>query len=390
MFPKLSDIINYILGTSIEFPIQTYGFFLALAFLIAGLVLSIELNRKEKEGLLPNRLIQRKAHQTVSVWQILIGTLLSSIIAWKFFGILMYYADFAANPQQFLISGKGSVKAFFIVVIISLAYNSFYNYRAKKKSHEILEETIHPYQYTWNILMVGLVFALIGSKLFDLIDNFDAFLKNPIKSIVSFSGLTFYGGFIVTVIALMLYMRVIKLNWKHVIDATAPAIMIGYAVGRLGCHFSGDGCWGIENTLTAPTWIPQWLWASNYPGNVINAGIPIPGCHGDHCLALGTPVFPTSLYESLMAILAFSLLWLLRKHMKAPVTLFGVFLILNGTSRFLIEKIRVNHKYNILGLHLTQAEIISFILLVLGIAVILYFKKTYQKNAEQIKNITNP
>lgn len=379
MFPQLSDLLDYLFGFGIELPIQTYGFFLALAFATAGVVLSMELKRKEKEGLLSARTISHKAHESLGWFQILFGALLSSLFAWKLIGIFIYYNEFLTNPQLFLLSGKGSVYAFFIVLMISISWGIYTNYRAKKKSQELIEETLHPYQFTWNILMIGLVFALIGSKLFDLFDNFDSFLKNPVSSILSFSGLTFYGGFIVTVIALMLYMRVIKLDWKHVIDATAPAIMIGYAVGRLGCHFSGDGCWGIENTLTKPNLIPQWLWASTYPGNVINAGIPIPGCHGDHCLALGVPVFPTSLYESIAAFIAFAALWILRKHMKAPVTLFGVFLIINGVSRFLIEKIRINHKYNLLGVQLTQAEIISTVLVLMGIVIIVYYKKQYLK-----------
>ncbi len=379
MFPQLSDLLNYLFHFGIELPIQTYGFFLAMAFAIAGVVLSFELKRKEKEGLLPARTISRKAHEPTKWWQIALSTILSSIFAWKLFGIIIYYNDFFNNPQQFLLSGKGSGNAFFIVLVITISWGIYSNYRARKKSHEIIEETLHPHQFTWNILMVGLIFALIGSKLFDLIDNFDSFVANPIQSLISFSGLTFYGGFIVTVIALMLYMKVIKLNWKHVIDATAPAIMVGYAIGRLGCHLSGDGCWGIENTFIKPQWIPQWLWASTYPGNVINEGLPIPNCFGNHCMALGTPVFPTSLYESIGAIIAFIILWNLRKRMKAPVTLFGVFLIINGISRFAIEKIRVNHKYDFLGMQLTQAEMISSALVVIGVAIIYFYKKEYSK-----------
>ncbi len=382
MFPKLSDILNYIFGIEIDLPIQTYGFFLALAFLVAGIILSIELKRKEIEGHLLVKTIKNRKYESIKWWQIIISALLSSVIAWKLFGVFVFYNEFFTNPQKFLLSNKGSIQAFVFVLFISLFWGIYINYRAKKKKHEEIELSIHPHQYTWNILMVGLILALIGSKLFDLIDNFDAFLSNPVSSLLSFSGLTFYGGFIVTVIGLMFYMKVIKLDWKHVIDATAPAIMIGYAVGRLGCHFSGDGCWGIENTFVKPGWIPQWLWSSSYPGNVINAGFPMPNCHGDHCMALGTPVFPTSLYESIGAIIAFAFLWWIRTRVKAPVTLFGVFLIINGIFRFLIEKIRINHKYDFLGLHFTQAEFIATFLVIIGIIVVLYYKKQYANSIQ--------
>jgi len=57
MFPKLSDLINYLLGSHIDLPIQTYGFFLTFGFLTGGFVLRSELKRKEKEGLLKERII---------------------------------------------------------------------------------------------------------------------------------------------------------------------------------------------------------------------------------------------------------------------------------------------------------------------------------------------
>ncbi|MBK7031355.1 MAG: prolipoprotein diacylglyceryl transferase [Bacteroidales bacterium] len=239
--------------------------------------------------------------------------------------------------------------------------------------------------------MVAVISALIGSKMFDIFDNFSAFLRDPIDSIFSFSGLTFYGGLIVTVITLIYYMRVIKLDWKYVIDAAAPAIMIGYAVGRLGCHLSGDGCWGIVNELAKPgwlTWLPDWAWASNYPHNVLKEGIHIPGCIGSNCTMLDKPVWPTSLYESMISIISFGILWFSRIRFKAPVTLFGLFMILNGVERFFIEKIRVNHRFDFLGLHPTQAEIISFSLIVIGIAIIIFYSKKHRN--QQAEKLDKP
>ncbi len=381
MFPKLSDMINYLFGSHIDLPVQTYGFFLAMAFLVAGYILSLELKRKENEGLLPERIRKYNPNQTTEWPEIFLGTALSAVFGWKLIGIIIQYHDFAANPQQYLLSGKGSLSAMVIIALVSISYHIYRKKAGKSTTRELQEEIVHPYQYTWNILMVAMVFAVIGSKLFDIFDNFGSFLQNPVHSLLSFRGLTFYGGFIVTVIALLLYMRVIKLDWKHVIDCSAPAIMIGYAVGRLGCHFSGDGCWGVVNSMAQPSWldwIPNWLWAYDFPHNVINHGVPIPGCHGPNCMVLNQPVFPTSLYESLIALVSFGVLWFFRFRIKAPVVLFGLFLILNGFSRFFIEKIRVNNKYDLLGLHLSQAEIISSCLLVAGIAVIIYFSKRHR------------
>ena len=378
-------MINYLFGSHIDLPVQTYGFFLTLGFLVGGFVFHSELKRKEKEGLLSERLVTVRLDKTASWFGIIPGILLSSVIGWKLFGIIFHYREFAINPQQFIFSEKGSVAALLIIAAVSLTYHLFSRHSSKKYKDEVAEEIIHPYQNTWNIMIVAIVSAIIGSKLFDIIDNFSSFLNDPVRNLFSFSGLTFYGGFVVTVITLMFYMKVVKLDWKHVIDCSAPVIMIGYAVGRLGCHFSGDGCWGIINTLTQPgwlAWIPDWLWASDYPHNVANRGLLIAGCHGVHCRVLENPVFPTSLYESIISFISFSFLWIMRTRIKAPVVLFGLFMVLNGTERFFIEKIRINHKYEILGMQLTQAEIISAFLVLIGIAVMIYYTKRHNRKKD--------
>jgi len=378
MFPKVSDLINYLAGTHISLPFQTYGFIFAVAAVVAGFLIKSELKRKEIEGLLSAWKKITRPGKPLRWIEIIAGVMVSSILGWKFFGIIFQYRLFAENPQQYLISANGSLWALLVIAFVSLTYHIIKKKASKSAQDEAREEIIHPHQYTWNIMMIGLITSIIGSKLFDIIDNFGSFLRNPIHSLLSFSGLTFYGGFIVTVLALLLYMKVIKLNWKYVIDSIAPAIMIAYAIGRLGCHLSGDGCWGIINTMPQPHWLPGWLWASYYPHNVINQGVAITGCSGAHCMILEKPVFPTSLYESIISFISFGILWATRTRIKAPVVLFGLFMVLNGTERFLIEKIRINNRYDIFGMHVTQAEVISTLLILGGIAVILYFSKRYK------------
>ncbi|HEY4799132.1 MAG TPA: prolipoprotein diacylglyceryl transferase family protein, partial [Bacteroidia bacterium] len=170
---------------------------------------------------------------------------------------------------------------------------------------------------------------------------------------------------------------------SHLIDACAPALMLAYGVGRLGCQMAGDGDWGIDNLSAKPSWfiLPDWAWAYTYPHNVNNVGIAMPDCTGKFCSVLENPVFPTPLWEAVTCIILFFVLWSVRKRITAPGVLFSLYLILNGIERFFIEKIRINTTYHIFGHRITQAEIISTALFFLGIAGIFYFRNLQKKNA---------
>ncbi|MFK5073423.1 prolipoprotein diacylglyceryl transferase family protein, partial [Klebsiella pneumoniae] len=91
-----------------------------------------------------------------------------------------------------------------------------------------------------------------------------------------------------------------------------------------------------------------------------------PGCVGEQfCNQLPFPVYPTPLYEVIVCALLFLVIWVLRKKIKIPGLLFSIYLMMNGVERFLIEKIRVNTKYD-LPFHPTQAELISLALFIGG------------------------
>ena len=159
--------------------------------------------------------------------------------------------------------------------------------------------------------------------------------------------------------------------------------MLAYGIGRIGCQMSGDGDWGIVNLAPKPDWmgfLPDWMWSYTFPHNVINAGIPIDGCVGNVCYQLANPVWPTAFYEVVMSLILFGILWFLRKKINIPGMLFFIYFIFNGIERFFIEKVRVNTEYNILG-GITQAEIISFLLIITGFLGCLYL---YVKRDQKI------
>ena len=98
----------------------------------------------------------------------------------------------------------------------------------------------------------------------------------------------------------------------------------------------------------------------------MHEGVAIPGCVGPYCNQLPLPVYPTALYEIIAMFILFAILWSFRKKIVQPGILTGIYLIFVGAERFLIEKIRVNNKYDFLPFQPTQAELISVILILAG------------------------
>jgi phosphatidylglycerol:prolipoprotein diacylglycerol transferase len=167
------------------------------------------------------------------------------------------------------------------------------------------------------------------------------------------------------------------------LDVGGPGMMLAYSVGRIGCHLSGDGDWGIVNLHPKPfSWLPDWSWAYTYPNNVAMSGVPIPGCAGRFCSILPEPVYPTPLYEVIVCFILFLILWRIRKHINYPGMMFGIYLMMNGLERFFIELIRVNTKYHVAGIAFTQAELISSILFICGLLLVMLSIR----NKEKLRN----
>jgi prolipoprotein diacylglyceryl transferase len=322
---------------------------------------------------------------------LVVSGLLGFIIGFKFVGMITDYSFFVENPQEFILSGRGSWLGGLVLGGL-MVYQNYYKKNKHKLAKPVQEEiTVHPYQLTANIVLIAALFGIIGAKIFDVLEHLDDLFRDPVGTLFSFSGLTFYGGLIVAAFAVCFYAERKKIPWPHITDAVAPGLILAYAIGRVGCQLSGDGCWGIENPHPMPAWLsflPDWMWAFDFPHNVINEGSRIPDCTGNHCYVLDAPVYPTSFYETVMGLIIFTILWILRKRMVVPGYLFSLYLILNGIVRFLIEGIRVNRQYYILGVEMTQAQMIAIGIILLGAVGFWYFKKreTGKKQRAEIKN----
>ena len=235
---------------------------------------------------------------------------------------------------------------------------------------------LHAEEHVGNIAIICGIGAIVGGKLFHNLENWDEVVADPIGALTRMSGLSYYGGMIMAMSLFVFYAKKRKISILHVFDASMPSLALGYGFGRLGCHVSGDGDWGIPNDNPMPEWMsfmPDWMWAYDYPNNVIGVDM-IEFYAFKGYTSLTGMAWPTPIYEILMSIVIFTVLWSMRKRWTVPGLMVSGYFILAGIERLIIERIRINNEYDILG-GITQAEIISTVMIVVGIAGFYYLPK---------------
>ena len=372
MYPNLYYAFKDLFGVEWTFLrfVNSFGFFVAIAFIIAAVVLANELKRKSKQGLFQPTEMQVMVGQPASMLDLGLNFLLGFVLGYKIVALFILDSSATEDPQAFIFSGMGSWPAGIGLGLLFAWLKWWEKNKQKLAKPEKRIVRIWPHDRVGELTIIALVFGLLGAKLFDIFENWSDFLKHPSDYIFSAKGLTFYGGLICAGLAIWWYAKKHKIGFWHLNDALGTTMMLAYAVGRIGCQVSGDGDWGIVNNNPKPfSWLPDWMWSYKYPHNVNEMGIKIPGCEGKFCNELPEAVYPTPLYEIVACFILFFILWSLRKRLKVPGTLFALYLMLNGIERFFIEKIRVNTRIDLFGFQPTQAEVISSLLFLSGLTI---------------------
>jgi prolipoprotein diacylglyceryltransferase len=402
--------------------INSFGLFVALSFVLGSYVLSLELKRKEKSGILTFKEEILVVGEGVKIPELIFNLIFGFIVGYKVVGIFFNAGNIP--PQEYIFSQNGS---WIGGIVLGLLFSGMLYFEMKKAELAKPEKKsikVWPHERIGDITVLAAVAGFIGAKLFDNLENWERFIQDPIMNLLSPSGLTFYGGFICAAVAILIYAKKKNIPAWTLCDAMGPVLMLTYATGRIGCMVAGDGDWGIFNsayTLSADgkiiagseaiyqnaivqggefsryliaeygsvekiphvffkgfEFLPNWFWAYNFPHNVNEVGVGIAGCTGPYCAQLNPLVFPTPLYETIACLLLFGILWILRKKINIPGQLFGIYLVFNGFERFLVEKIRVNSTYSIWGFHPTQAELISSGLMIAGILIFVLLGRKQQ------------
>jgi len=207
--------------------------------------------------------------------------------------------------------------------------------------------------------------GLACSRLYSVIDNFSAYAHDPWSIIFSGSGFVWYGGLMGGLLSAFLVARYYKVSIGATADMAGPALVIGQALGRIGCLVSGDGDWGVPTTLP---------WGMQFPNAIVgwNANTVLNVDSQHHLVSAfypGVRVHPTPIYEAIAYTLIFMFLWSRRTKTTVPGQIFYLYMMLAGTARFLVEFLRVNPR---VFMGLSEAQLIALVMMILGTSLYVY------------------
>lgn len=181
--------------------------------------------------------------------------------------------------------------------------------------------------------------GFIGARIYYLVENWG----EPGMGLFSTTGIVWYGGVAGGFIGVILWSVWRRIPLGITANMVAAPLALGYAIGRIGCQLAGDGDYGDLTSLP---------WGMAYPeGTVPTTDI----------------VHPTPVYETLASLVIFWILWRMRGRLPAPWALFGLYLLLAGLERFLVEFVRATP---IVAGGLTTAQIISLAIMAIGAVLV--------------------
>ena len=208
--------------------------------------------------------------------------------------------------------------------------------------------------YATDIVVAAVIGGIVGAKVWY------AILYHDWAALFSRGGLVWYGGFLGGCLAVTLNGWRRHVPIRFTMELVAPALAVGYALGRVGC-------WVVEDDYGLPTSLP---WGVKFPHGtppttaqnlMRDFGVHLPAGIAPNTLLA---VQPTELYEVALMLVAFWLIWRLRRHVHATGWLFGVYLVLGGVERFLVEFLRAKDD-RVLG-PFTLAQASSVVMVLLG------------------------
>jgi phosphatidylglycerol:prolipoprotein diacylglycerol transferase len=215
-----------------------------------------------------------------------------------------------------------------------------------------------------SIVLAAAIGGLIGARLLFILEEWESFTDVPASFLLTGAGFSWYGGLLGGGLAAAWVLKRHRVPLPKAADISAPALALGYGIGRIGCFLAGDATWGKVTDVP---------WAMAFPNAIAGWVDPLTGAP----YPPGVRVHPTQLYEFIQSLIVFSILWILRSRRHPDGTIFSLYLVLAGSMRFTVEFWRANP---VVGLGMTEYQWISLILLMLG-SYLLYRRISGVKSA---------
>lgn len=221
-------------------------------------------------------------------------------------------------------------------------------------THEARKEG-YDQQQILDLAFYLLIAAIIGSRIFYIALNLTYYLRHPLETLMIWrGGLVFYGGFIFAFATCFLYLKKHHLPFLKTCDLLVPGLVIGEAIGRIGCFFAGC-CYG------KPTDLP---WAVTF-------------IHPHSLAKLGVPLHPTQLYASFKALLVFLILITFRRYKKGEGQLIFLYMLLYAAGRLIIEPLRGDDRGLLILGYITLTQAVALILIPIAIFMLFYLGREH-------------
>jgi phosphatidylglycerol:prolipoprotein diacylglycerol transferase len=216
-------------------------------------------------------------------------------------------------------------------------------------------------EYAGDMIFAAVIGGIVGAKLWYVVLNGGSLFDR--------SGLVWYGGFFGGTLAVILngWRRRVPVRWTA--QLVAPVLAGGYALGRVGCFVVGDDYGG-------PTSLP---WGVKFPmGSPPSTAENLRLFHVQvaDSIAPNTvlAVHPTQLYEVLIMLIVFAVLWRWRTSPRGTGWLFGAYLVLAGIERFFVEILRAKDD-RLIGAF-TVAQVASIAIVLVGMTLVTHWSPT--------------
>ena len=198
-----------------------------------------------------------------------------------------------------------------------------------------------------------LISAIVGSRLLYIVVEYKEYISSPLRIFkVWEGGLVFYGGFIMAMAVVIIYIRKHEMNLWKVGDILAPSVAIGQGVGRLGCFFAGC-CYGRETDV-------PWAFIFKDPNTLA---------------PMDVHLHPTQLYDSANGFIIFAVLFILRKYKRFDGQLFWTYTLLYAVGRFIVEIFRGDERGFVIESFLSTSQFIAIPLLIVSLAMLIRLKQ---------------